>query len=402
MNSFGLVVNPVAGLGGRVGLKGTDGVVEEALRRGATALSPSRAVEFLKALKPAFSKEARLPRIITWKGPMGENEIKAAGLEASEVLQIPSLRTAKGTQAAGESNSPYYTTAKETKSAVRLFTARNVDLIIFVGGDGTARDVMDALSELESEGNQLSLPPVLGVPSGVKMYSGVFALSPVNAAEMVALYAEGKAEVADLEVMDIDEEAFRNDQLSIRLYGYMKCLYVPMMSQASKEVSPDVLDEKENQRAIAKTIIEKIDPDGLYILGPGTTVKTLSDLLGLKKTTLGVDLYFRGKMIALDADEETILNEINKHGGKRNTWIVVSPIGRQGIVFGRGNQQVSPKVIMKIGKDHIIIAATKTKVRDLDGGCLKVDTGENAVDNMLRGYTKVLTDYREWRMLEVR
>jgi predicted polyphosphate/ATP-dependent NAD kinase len=293
--------------------------------------------------------------------------------------------------------------------------ADDVELIIFVGGDGTARDVLSALNEVGSVGDvgrgprdrvkvasPPPVPPVLGVPSGVKMYSAVFALNPVDAAQIVSLYVEGKAKIAELEVMDIDEDAFRNDQLSIRLYGYMRCLYVPLLSQVGKEVSSDTIDEAENQKAIAKAIIEDMDPDGLYVLGPGTTLKILAEMLNAKKTTLGVDLYYKGKTIAIDANERTIIKEMAIRGGEKNTWIVVSPIGRQGIVFGRGNQQISPAVIDRVGKAHIIIAATKNKLRDLDGGCLKVDTGDKDVDRILHGFIKVITDYREWRMLPVR
>jgi len=396
---LGFVVNPVAGMGGRVGLKGTDMVVEEAVKRGAKPLSPLRAVEFLEALKRSFERSPVFPDVVTCRGAMGEDELKVAGLKALGILPIPTTgMRAKNSHPGHVGSSVYASSAQDTREAVTAFTDQNVDLIVFVGGDGTARDVLDALKELES----FFLPPVLGVPSGVKMYSGVFALNPVNAAEIVALYADGKAGVSELEVMDIDEEAFRSDRLSIRLYGYMKCLYVPMMSQTSKELSPDVVDEKENQKALAKTIIEDMDPDALYILGPGTTLKCLADMLGAKKTLLGVDLYYNGQMIAPDVDEETILREMRKHGGRRNTWIVVSPIGRQGVLLGRGNQQISPRVIKEVGKDHIIAMATKSKVRDLDGGCLKVDTGEKDVDSLLKGYMKVITDYREWRMLQVR
>lgn len=421
MISLGFVVNPVAGMGGRVGLKGTDGVVQEALRRGAKPVSPRRAAEFLEALKRNFQITVQFPKLLTCKGPMGEDEAKAAGLSISQILDIPvgnTLVERGQIRSSGLTSSTVVATgAGDTKAAVREFLSRKVDVLIFVGGDGTARDVLDTLNESEAKkgsrkdktegptvntGKMFSLPPVLGVPSGVKMYSGVFALNPVNAAEIIRLYAEGKADVTDSEVMDIDEEAFRRDQLSVRLYGYMKCLYVPMLSQASKEVSPDIVDEKENQKAIAKTIIENMDPEGLYILGPGTTINCLADMLKIKKTILGVDLYHKGKLIALDVDENTILGEMAKHGGRGHTWIVVSPIGRQGMIFGRGNQQISPRVIKEISKDHIIVSATKTKIRDLDGGTLKVDTGDNDVDNMLRGYMKVLTDYREWRMLRVR
>ena len=402
---LGFVVNPIAGMGGRVGLKGTDGVPDLAAKRGAKPLSPSRAREFLDGLKGLSENKVRSFEMVTCRGSMGEDELREVELEASRVVQIP-----PGNSGAGVME----TTSEDTREAVKAFVADRVDLIIFVGGDGTARDVLTALKDIESARNSRSnspnqsseassfhAPPDLGVPSGVKMYSAVFALNPVDAAQIVSLYSEGKAKIAELEVMDIDENAFRNDQLSIRLYGYMKCPYVPLMSQVGKEVSSETIDEEENQKAIAKSIIEGMDPDGLYILGPGTTVRTLAEMLHTKKTTLGVDLLYKGKMIALDADEKTLINEMEKHGVK-HTWIVVSPIGRQGMVFGRGNQQISPAILKRVGKTKIIIAATKTKVRDLNGACLKVDTGDKDVDRLLRGYIKVITDYREWRMILVR
>jgi predicted polyphosphate/ATP-dependent NAD kinase len=418
--TLGLVVNPIAGMGGRVALKGTDGVVEEALKRGAKPVSPFRAVEFLKALKRNLENAGNFPEVITCRGEMGEEETNAAGVKVSQTLQIPLSKTIRNQQADYSeegSSSSFVSNADDTKAAVKEFIKWKADIIIFVGGDGTARDVLDALNEsrrqvrlaekkvngsANSSRTDSSFPPVLGVPSGVKMYSGVFALNPVDAAEIVSLFFEGKAEIDELEVMDIDEEAFRSDRLSMRLYGYLKCPYVPMRSQASKEVSPEITDEKENQEAIAKTIVETMNPNGIYLLGPGTTVKSLAELLNVRKTMLGVDVYYKGRVIAADATEETILNELEKHGGGRNTWIIVSPIGRQGIIFGRGNQQISPKIIRKVGKEHIILSATRVKIRDLDGGTLKVDTGDKTVDNMLRGYVKVLTDYREWRMLQIR
>jgi predicted polyphosphate/ATP-dependent NAD kinase len=406
-------------MGGRVALKGTDGVIQEALKRGAEPVSPSRAVDFLKTLKRSLEITGNFPEIITCWGKMGEEEADSAGVKVSQILRIPLRKRRRNEQTDhGEEISPsnFDTKADDTKAAVKEFIDCNVNLIIFVGGDGTARDVLDALNESKRkvklpekndkkstihDYTDSSFPPVLGVPSGVKMYSGVFALNPVDAAEIVSLFFEGKAEIEELEVMDIDEEAFRSDRLSMRLYGYMKCPYVPMRSQASKEVSPEITDEKENQEAIAKTIVEVMDPNGIYLLGPGTTVKSLADLLSVRKTLLGVDIYYKGRIVAADASEVTILKELERLGGGRNTWIVVSPIGRQGVIFGRGNQQISPKVIREVSKDHIIFLATRVKIRDLDGGTLKVDSGDKRVDNMLKGYVKVLTDYREWRMLQV-
>ncbi|MEM2281247.1 MAG: NAD(+)/NADH kinase, partial [Candidatus Bathyarchaeia archaeon] len=261
----------------------------------------------------------------------------------------------------------------------------------FVGGDGTAKDILDAMKAEAAE------IPVLGVPSGVKIYSGVFAVNPSDAAEVMLAFLLGEAEIEDFEVMDADEAAIRSDAFSVKLYGYLKTPFVPLKIQGSKQLSPDTVDEKENQMAIARFIIEEMQPNAAYILGPGTTVKCIADLLRVPKTLLGVDIYKNGTVI-LDVDERKILENVDDW---QNTWIILSPIGKQGILLGRGNQQISPEIIKRVGKQRIIVASTKRKLRDLEGGVLRVDTGDAEVDNMLKGYIKVVTDYREWRLMPV-
>jgi len=369
---LGFIVNPIAGMGGRVGLKGTDGVLKEAIARGAKPIAPKRAVEFLKSLKENI--EGLNIELITCPGIMGEKEVEKAGLKA-KILPMK----------LGEE-----TSAEDTKNAVELLAAEKVDLIVFVGGDGTAKDIFDAMQKC----GQL---PVLGVPSGVKMYSGIFAVNPIDAAEVVAAFTEEKAEIAEFEIMDADEKAIRSDTFAVKLHGFLKGPFVPARIQGSKQVSPETVDEKENQKAIARFIIEEMQPDGTYILGPGTTVKTIAELLGVEKTVLGVDVYKKGRVV-LDVDERKILEEVEDW---RKTWIILSPIGHQGILLGRGNQQISPEIIKKVGKQRIIVAATRSKLRGIEGNVLRVDTGDAEVDNMLRGYIKVVTDYREWRLMPV-
>lgn len=156
-------------------------------------------------------------------------------------------------------------------------------------------------------------------------------------------------------------------------------------------------DEVENQRAIGKFILEQVPAAATWILGPGTTVKEIAEMLGAKKTILGIDIYQDGKTV-LDVDEKTILGEVKDW---KRAWIVLSPIGRQGILLGRGNQQLSPQVLKRVDKEHIIIAATKAKLQSVDGNVLRVDTGDSSTDEMLRGYFKVVTDYREWRLMRI-
>jgi predicted polyphosphate/ATP-dependent NAD kinase len=197
--------------------------------------------------------------------------------------------------------------------------------------------------------------------------------------------------------MDADEKAIRSDTFAVKLHGFLKGPFVPMRIQGSKQISPETVDEKENQTAVARYIIEEMQPDATYILGPGTTVKRIAELLGVEKTVLGVDIYKNGK-VTLDADERRILKEVEDW---QKTWIILSPIGHQGILLGRGNQQISPEIIKRVGKQRIIVAATKNKLQSIEGNVLRVDTGDAEVDSALRGYIKVVTDYREWRLMPV-
>ncbi len=372
MMRLGLIVNPIAGMGGRVGLKGTDYVLEEALQRGAQQVAPTRTIEFLKKLKD------RLPDlpivIVTCPAIMGKTEAETAGYSI-EVLPMKLGRK---------------TSAEDTKIAMQLLTEANVELIVFVGGDGTAKDIFDA------QNGRRDLP-VLGVPSGVKMYSGIFAISAADAADVVSAYALKQAEIAEFEIMDADEKAIRNESFAIKLHGYLKGPFVPAHSQGSKQLSPETANEEENQMAIAKFAIEEKPPEATWILGPGTTVKRVADALGFEKTLLGIDLYRNGEVI-LDVNERQILKEVKEW---KDTWIVVSPIGRQGIILGRGNQQISPEIIKRTGKERIIVLATKNKVQSIEGKRLRVDTGDPEVDGMLKGYIRVITDYREWRLMPI-
>lgn len=369
---LGFIVNPIAGMGGKVGLKGTDNVLKEAIARGAEPIAPKRATEFLQKLKEN-SLDTSI-QLLSCPGIMGEKEAEAASFN---VHTLP-MRIAEAT------------TAADTRNAVKLLKTSKVDLIVFIGGDGTARDVLDAMQGSTE-------PPVLGVPAGVKMYSGIFAINPSDAVDVVLAFANSQAEITEFEIMDADEEAIRNDTLTVRLHGFMRGPFLPMHIQGSKEASPETVDERDNQIAIAKFIIEEMHPDETYILGPGTTVKRIAELLGTEKTVLGVDIYKNGTVI-LDVDEKTILREVDDW---QRACIIVSPIGHQGILLGRGNQQISPKIIQKVGKGRIIVAATKNKLQSIEGDVLRIDTGEPKVDSMLKGYVRVVTDYREWRLVKV-
>jgi len=361
MKRLGFIVNPVAGIGGRVGLKGSDGeaIVKRAVELGAVKLSPGRAVEALRRI----ARIRELVEVITHPGEMGEDEAREAGFQPTVIGSI-----AHGS-----------TTREDTIAAARTMAEMGVDLIIFAGGDGTARDLVEAV-----DGDV----PVLGIPAGVKIHSGVFAINPVDAGELAALYLEGgPVKLRELEVMDIDEEAFRDDRLSARLYGYLKVPYVEAMVQNTK--SGSATTDEFSLEGIAAEIVEEMEDDVIYVLGPGTTVRPIAEKLGLSKTLLGVDVVLNGELIAADANEEKLLELVE---GKE-ARVIVTVIGGQGFVFGRGNQQISPQVIRSVGSQNITIIATPGKLAALQGRPLLVDTGDPEVDEMLCGYAKVVTEY---------
>lgn len=367
IKTIGLIVNPIAGMGGAVGLKGTDGkaVQERALKLGAEPVAPRRAESFLSGLKP-ISDQIEL---IVGAGMLGEDEAGNCGFSYT-VLGKREKET----------------TAEDTKAIAKIIKDKKSELLVFCGGDGTARDVLDAVD---------ASIPVLGVPTGVKMHSAVFAVGPYAAARLAIRFLFEGLPLREAEVMDVDEDAFREGRLSAALYGHLLTPYDPSLVQSSKVGSPGTEIEMKNQAAIAIQIIEEMEKDTIYIIGPGTTTRTIGDLLDERKTLLGVDLFCNKKLIARDVNERQILKAIK---GKK-ARIIVTPIGGQGFIFGRGNQQISPRVIRRVGIDNLTVIATKHKLRGLKS--LRVDTGEKELDDQFQGYIKLGTDYREEQMVPV-
>ena len=364
---IGLIVNPIAGMGGRVGLKGTDGEAYKiALKMGAKPVTPERTVSFLKHLK---SKDKIY--IVTAPKKMGEDYVKTFNIQYEVVGSIREE-----------------TTADDTKRIAKEIIEKGIDLLIFVGGDGTARDIFDSID---------MKVPVLGIPSGVKMFSSVFAVSPKAAAEIVDGLLNDNVTFVEREVLDIDEEAYRRDILKIKLYGFLKIPVVADLVQVGKEPSRSDTDVEENKKAIAKYVIELMEPDTLYLIGPGTTTKAITDELGLEKTLLGVDALYNETIIKKDLNERAILDLLNKYPRVK---AIISPIGGQGFIFGRGNQQFSPEVLKKLGKENIVVISTRDKLRNIRS--LRVDTGDEDVDKMLRGYIRVIVDYQEEKVMKVK
>ncbi|MFQ6099747.1 MAG: ATP-NAD kinase family protein [Anaerolineae bacterium] len=359
---LGLIVNPVAGLGGRVGLKGSDGaeIQKKALKLGAVPQSQDRAIQALERLKLVDGLE-----IITYPGEMGEDAVRVRGFRP---MVIGSIRPGK-------------TTPEDTINAARDMLQLGVALLLFAGGDGTARDVCNAV------GGEL---PALGIPAGVKIHSAVFGANPRSAGDLAASYLRGRVSgLREAEVMDIDEEAFRQGIVSARLCGYLKIPFERRLVQSLK--TPSSPGEYAAMAAIAADVVSKMEDGWLYIIGPGTTTRAITTRLGLGKTLIGVDVVAEGKLVAADVNESQLLKLLEG----RRARIVVTPIGGQGYIFGRGNQQISPKVIEKVGRENIIVVSTIGKIHSLHGRPLWVDSGDRAIDEMLSGHIRVVTGYNE-------
>ena len=360
---MGLIVNPIAGIGGRVGLKGSDGAETQrkALALGAVPRSLNRAIQALERLRVVGDLT-----IITYPGEMGEHAARGCGFDTEVIGAIE----------------PGGTTPEDTRRAAQELFDLGVDLLLFAGGDGTARDVYTAI------GDRLV---VLGIPAGVKIHSAVYAANPTSAGDLAALVLQGKATtLREAEVMDIDEDAFRRGVVSAKLYGYLKIPFERRLLQGLK--TPSSPGEQAAMAAIAASVVGEMVPDWLYIIGPGTTTRAITARLGLDKTLIGVDVVAGGELIAADVNESQLLALLER---RRRARIIVTPIGGQGYIFGRGNQQISPPVITRVGRGNVIVVSTAGKIHALGGRPLRVDTGDPAVDVLFSGYVRVVTGYRE-------
>lgn len=367
---LGLLINPLAGLGGSVALKGSDGAdtASKALALGAEPKAQLRTLAALSVLKD-------LPAdIVTYPAEMGEDAARVAGFEPTVLGEIVSGKT----------------TAEDTERAAQALYTAGVDLILFAGGDGTARNICHALPEQF---------PVLGIPAGVKIHSGVYAVTPKAAGEIVAMLIRGElVTLGEQEVRDIDEEAFRQGRVRAKYYGELlvpqEHRYLQNVKSGGKEVEELVLAD------IAADLIERMEPATRYIMGSGSTVKAVMDELGLQNTLLGVDLIEDHTLVGSDFTAQQLLEETSG----RKTKLVITIIGGQGHILGRGNQQLSPELIKQIGKENIIVIATKTKLEALQGRPLIVDSGDPEVDKSLAGVIAVTTGYHDsvlYRIAEI-
>ncbi len=400
---LGIVVNPIAGIGGAVGLKGSDGpdTVRRALELGAVPHANDRAALALARLVAAWPPGRELPRVLAGAGSMGESAAIRAGLSPEVVGGRP-----RGVDMESTADDATATTADDTRAVVAAMAAAGADLILFAGGDGTARDVAAALGTV---GGAAARIPVLGVPAGVKIESAVFATSPATAGDLAATFLASTPKgrrVAAREVVDLDEEAYRRGEIAPRLYGELPVPADDRRVQARKEPTP--ASDAAATAAIAADLATSLPAGVPCVLGPGSTLRVVAEHLGVGKTLVGVDV------VLLDADRRTRVLVADARGAQLDDLaagggllvVVVTPIGGQGFLFGRGNQQIGAAVVARAlsasDRDGVVVVATPAKLAALRGRPLLVDTGDPAVDAMFRGHIGVVTGHRERTMYPVR
>lgn len=372
LSKIGFIVNPIAGMGGKVGLKGTDGVFRQAMKLGAKPIAHIKAEETIKEFISNFSNNN-----IHWytcSGLMGAEELKNAGIKKIEIVYTAPNKI---------------TTSSDTKNACKELLKKPIDLILFCGGDGTARDIFEIVE---------TKLPILGIPSGVKMHSGVFGINTSASAKMLHEFVNNRLTIGDAEIMDLDEERYRKGEWNIKLFGIAKGIIEPTYVQVGKttfeSVSDDVIKDE-----LAEHILDEIEQnsDFLFLFGPGGTIDYITKKLEIKNTLLGIDAVYKKKVAGSDLSEEGILKLLKIYPKAK---IILSPIGSQGFILGRGNLQLSPRVIKKIGLDNIIVISTPSKL--LSTPVIRVDTGDKELDSLFakKEFMMVIIGYRLSRVVK--
>ena len=367
------LVNPVAGLGGPLGLKGSDnidlGEVIGRLRAGQDLPSIVRARRFLTellSLDPSCL-------IVSPKGIMGGDLLLSINYKNTELIEL---------------GIPYIdgvvSTREHTAEFAGIAPGLGCDILVFVGGDGTARDIYSAL-------NPGSSIPILGVPAGVKVYSGVFATGPESAAYLIKLYSERLARVENRPIVDANEDMLRQGFLRLERVGELPTIVSIALTQDAKETGYGYSVE-----GIAMYLKEIIDPGRLYILGPGRTIAEIARILGIRKTVFGVDAIYGWEVVGEDLDSEAIEKLVQRYG---DPVIVVTPIGGTGFLLGRGNQQITPEIIRRAGRKNIVIVMSPEKASRMS--VLLIDTGDKKLDEELEGYYRAIVGYREEKVVKI-
>jgi len=371
---IGFLVNPIAGMGGRVGLKGTDDVFDKAVELGAQPVAPKKAEEMLREFLTLSVKQSDL-LWVTCDGDMGKKECEQAGITNIQVVYNPGGKI---------------TSAEDTKNACKILLKQNLDLLVFCGGDGTARDIFSIV------GNNI---PILGIPAGVKMHSGVFGVTTTTTAKILQEFIVKRLTIGDAEIMDLDEALYRKGEWKVRLYGVARGIVEPTYIQVGKASYESITDDevKDELAEHVKDELEKYS-DWLFLFCAGSTIEYIAKKLNIEHTLLGIDAVYQKKLVGKDVNEQQILTLLKQYP---KTKLLLSPIGAQGFILGRGNLQLSPAVIRKIGVENIIVVATSSKL--LHTPLLRVDTGDKNLDCLFakQGYLMVVIGYRLSRVVKL-
>jgi predicted polyphosphate/ATP-dependent NAD kinase len=385
---IGFIINPIAGMGGKVGLKGTDHVVERAERLGATKIAQKRALDAMIRFAELFQKNNDINNMdhlkVSWNtcsGSMGFDVLVQTGIDKLINNDVKIIF---------QPEEPNNTTAEDTKSACNILLSKGMNLIVFCGGDGTARDIYSVVTD------NISL---LGIPSGVKMHSGVFATHARVVGDLLIEFINGNLDNADGEILDLDEDMYRAGEWNIKLFGVAKTPHEPSLIQCGKHIVESATEEQIKEE-IAEYVKEKMieKPEQMYILGSGSTVQTIAKHLGISGSLLGIDAVLNGELIGKDLNEQQLLDLISIHPKPR---LILSPIGAQGFILGRGNLQLSPKVINKIGIENIDVVSTPAKLNKIH--TLRVDTNDPDLDERFekKGWMSVIFGYRQMKLKKI-
>ncbi len=375
---IGLLVNPDAGLGGRLGLKGSDGQANFARSMGAEDRAGPRVSDALLYFSKIYDNDKDI-QWYTSKGRMGSQWIP-------DNISIGNFNLIH--------ESPGFTSQSDTSTLVSLLIDSNIDLILYAGGDGTTRDIVSALDSQ----NKSSIP-VIGIPCGVKMHSGCFASSPKAGAEVLSSWLNGDLLLSSTEVLDLDEDKYRNGEWVVRLYAEVKTPASPRWMQGAK-MRVEATGEEEIIEGLADHIRELlIHDDRLVIWGSGGTLRTISNMIGFEGTVLGIDATLGKEQVGTDLNEEQLIDILSSHNGE--VTLLLSPMGGQGFLIGRGNLQLSPSVLRKIPIDDILGVVTPAKLISVRR--LRIETGDEMLDNRFseKKYMKVLQGYRTTRVLPI-
>ncbi len=389
---LGLVVNPDAGLGGKLGFKGSDGRAAEARAAGAEDRAGPRMNQCLTHLSDLASSSLNRAGVhltlVAWEGRMG-------------ATWVPELKEEDQISVVCSGSTPASTSPEDTARLVGELVEAGVDAILYAGGDGTTRDIVNAL---EAAGPEAQTVALIGVPGGVKMHSGCFATTPKAAAEVALSFALGDLRTAITEVMDLDETVYAKGEWKVRMYGEAWTPSSPRFMQGAKEQVERVSEEDtiEGLAHHVNTLLED-EPDLMVVWGSGGTLRRMGEHLNLDLTLLGIDVQHDGNLHR-DLNEQGLLEVIGGHvsdGAQRPLLLLLSPMGGQGFLIGRGNLQLSPDVLRAIGHSNILGVATPSKLIGLEA--VRIDTGDDDLDAEFqrKRFIKILQGFRTTRLIRV-